>query len=432
MILSRHTISIALVILFVLSLYLLIALPLLQDSDTPLPGVETRDTKLVTQPVLPDASGTAPGESTEPVDPTPAGGSQLLEIYGRVVDSLGEPIEDVLVTEERYFFSTRSDASGNYRLLLDLPRHRLPVLAFLRAGFDAKRINPKREELQRQPLYELDVVLEDSVDTLRLTGWVGNDLGVALEGARVDISALDTTADKDYYLTVYSDQQGNFVLEGVRSETRYKLSVNLAPDYPVYHDPDFQVGADPEHLDIRLKSLSFVDLSGMILNPESAPVANFEIYIKNVTSGLHTRKIVSDSSGFFSLQGFPLGEVSLVTRGSEFFKISGLELSENDYSNLVLIVDKGDRYLTGWVHDEDGIAIVKAMVTLDAIQTRDGVESFSYRSTSTDSNGRFSFDGIAGGDHRISVYANGFNKLDVQHRFRNQSDQVHLTMTRHY
>ncbi|MCP4469317.1 MAG: carboxypeptidase regulatory-like domain-containing protein [Gammaproteobacteria bacterium] len=112
--------------------------------------------------------------------------------------------------------------------------------------------------------------------------------------------------------------------------------------------------------------------------------------------------------------------------------MSGLELSESDYANLVLIVDKGERYLTGWISDENGIAIEKAMVTLDATITDGSIEYFSYRSRSTDSTGKFSFDNVAGGDHRISVYANGFDKLDIQHRFHSQSDQVHLTLTRQY
>jgi len=414
----------------VLLLYLLIALPLLKDPQARLsaPASSSQIEGVVAQAAQPVVIG-ADFISADARPQT--SGSRLLEIFGQVVDARGQPIDDVLVTEERYFFNTRSDASGHYRILLDLPRNRLPVVNYLRAGFDAKRIKLKQSQLQQQPLYQLDVVLADSVDTLRLSGWVGNDLGVSLEGARVDISALNTKEGGNYYLTVFSDQQGNFVLEGVRAATHYKLTVNLAPEYPIYHDPDLYVGTDSGDLSILLKSLKFVNINGMILNPESAPIADFEIYIKNVTTGVHTRKIVSDSSGFFSLEEFPLGEVSLTTRGAEFYKISGLELSEIDYANLVLIVDKGDRYLTGWINDEDGIAIEKAMVTLDATISDGPIEYFSYRSRSTDSNGKFSFDHIAGGDHRISVYANGFNKLDIQHRFQSQSDQLHLTLSRH-
>ncbi len=417
-----------------LLLYLLIALPLLKEPEA-LPGLPLNSSpasSVTAQATKPDTHGV---ETTDviTVDSQPRdSGPRLIEISGRIIDTLGQPIEDVLVTEERYFSSAHSDAMGNYRMLLELPHHRLPVLNFLRAGYNGKRVKLEQAELQQQPIHRLDMILADSIDTIRLSGWIGNDIGASLEGARVDISSLDSSEDGGYYLTVFSDQQGNFVLEGVRAQKRYRLTINLAPEYAIYQDPDYYVGAEHDYISIRLKSLEFVNLNGMILNPETAPVGNLEIYIKNVTTGVHTRKIVSDSSGFFSLEEFPLGEVSLTTRGADFFKISGLKLSKSDYSNLVLIVDKGDRHLTGWVSDEDGIAIEKAMVTLDATINDGAIEYFSYRSSSTDNTGKFSFDGIASGDHRISIYANGFNKLDLPHSFRDQSDQLHLVLTRHY
>jgi hypothetical protein len=284
--------------------------------------------------------------------------------------------------------------------------------------------------LLENPLIELDVTLADSTDTLQLSGWVANDIGVALEGVRIDISTLKSAAEDNFYLTVFSDERGNFVLEGVPAMAHYRLSAALAPEYPVYSDDDYYLGSGPQQLQIELKSLKFVNVAGMIQNPESAPIADFEIYINNLSTGVHSRKIVSDSSGFFTLERFPLGEVSLSTRGPEFFKISGLDLTELDYANLVLIVDRGDSYLSGWVSDENGITVEKAMVTLDATITRDGVEFSSYRSLSTDSEGRFSFTNIAHGDHRLSVYANGFNKLQSTHSLPGQSEQLQITLTR--
>ena len=435
MTLLRITLSIFLLALMALSLYLLIALPLLQDPQaevkTPTrassgqPDTNTPTVPTGTVPVLNAAiSATAaipPGANTR---------SRLIEIFGTITDSTGQPLEDVLVTEERYFFTATSDASGNYRIRLDLPPNRLPTLSFLRAGYAGKRIKLTQSQRQQKPVVNLDAALTDNAGTLRLSGWVANDIGVALEGVRIEISALKSVAEDNYYLTVFSDDRGNFLLEGVPAMTHYRLKAILAPDYPVYSDDDFYVGPEPQQLQIELKSLKFVNLSGMILNPESAPVANFEIYIKNLTTGVHSRKIVSDSSGFFTLEGFPLGEVSLSTRGTEFYKISGLRLTDLDYANLVLVVDQGDRYLSGWVSDENGIAVEKAMVTLDASITNGSIEYYSYRSQSTDSNGRFNFDKVAGGEHRISVYANGYNNLNAVHSLPTQSDQLQLTLTR--
>jgi protocatechuate 3,4-dioxygenase beta subunit len=430
----RITLSIAVTTLLALSLYLLIALPLLKEPDTdtrstPATAADNDGREIVVDTDNITAEAIA---NTTPIDSgIRDSSSRLIEIYGQITDSQGQPIEDALVTEERYFFATRSDIDGRYRIRVDLPRHRLPEMNFLRAGYSAQRVKLTQEQLQHNPVYPLDVVLADSAETLRLSGWVANDLGIGLEGARVEISALEPETDKDYYLTVFSDERGNFVLEGVRSVTRYKLTATLAPEYPVYRNPDFYVGSDAEQLNIVLKSLKFVKLAGMILNPEAAPVANFEIYIKNVTTGVHSRKIVSDSSGFFSLEQFPLGEISLSTRGAEFHKISGIVLTEQNYSNLVLLVDRGDRYLSGWVSDENGVALQKAMVTLDTTFGDGRVEYFSYRSQTTDNSGWFSFENVAVGDHRISAYANGFNKLEASHSLHNQSDQIHIRMTRH-
>jgi protocatechuate 3,4-dioxygenase beta subunit len=435
MTLLRITLSIFLVALLALSLYLSIALPLLQDpqSEVKSRADETSgkaDTAgAVTSAVAAPAADTS-GTTVAVTQSQAADSSRLVEVFGSITDSIGQPIEDVLITEERYFFTASSDASGHYQVLLDLPRTRLPTLNFLRAGFAGKRITLTRAQMLEKPIVELDVMLGDSAETLQLSGWVANDIGVALEGVRIDISMLKPAAEDNYYLTVFSDERGNFVLEGVPAMTHYRLSAALAPEYPVYSDDDFYLGSDPQQLQIELQSLKFVNVAGMIQNPESAPVANFEIYINNLSTGVHSRKIVSDSSGYFSLEHYPLGTVSLSTRGPEFFKVSGLDLTDLDYANLVLIVDQGDRYLSGWVSDENGIAVAKAMVTLDATITRDGVEFSSYRSQSTDSDGRFSFTNIAQGNHRLSVYANGFNKLQSTHSLPEQSEQLQITLTR--
>lgn len=435
MTLLRITLSSFVVAFLALSLYLSIALPLLQDTQSEVksrPGETSGklDTASAAKPAVTAPATNATSAIAQATQPPVVTGPRFVEVFGSVTDSIGEPVEGVLITEERYFFTASSDSSGQYRVRLDLPRNRLPTLNFLRAGFAGKRIKLTRAQLLEKPFIELDVTLADSTDTLQLSGWVANDIGVALEGVRIDISTLKSAAEDNYYLTVFSDERGNFVLEGVPAMAHYRLSAALAPEYPVYRDDDYYLGSNPQQLQIELKSLKFVNVAGMIQNPESAPIADFEIYISNLSTGVHSRKIVSDSSGFFSLERFPLGAVSLSTRGPEFFKISGLDLTELDYANLVLIVDQGDRYLSGWVSDENGIAVEKAMVTLDATISRGGIEFSSYRSLSTDSNGRFSFANIAHGNHRISVYANGFNKLQTTHSLPEQSDQLQITLSR--
>jgi hypothetical protein len=263
---------------------------------------------------------------------------------------------------------------------------------------------------------------------------VGNDAGVALPGVRVELTAIEAGNGDNFYLTVFTDASGNFDLEGVSVREKHRLAIKPAPEYQGYRDNEFVASPSPERISIVLNSLKLVDIDGMILNPDAAPIPDFELQVSNITTGIHTRKIVSDASGFFSLRDFPLGAISLTShlasRGAEYFKISGLTLTDNEYRNLMLIVDKGNHQLSGWVSDEHGIGVAKAMVTMTAIIRDGSIEYFSYRSQSTDEAGRFTFANLGGGEHQLSVYANGFDNHDQLHRFDAQADEIQVSLTR--
>lgn len=439
MIFKRHITSIALIILLALAFYLL-------NATRPLPRSSPATSPM--QP--PPAAATTDKEQIEPSVASPSGspaqaiarvqadkqqsGSRSIEISGRVMDQQQEPIENVLITEERYFASARSDAAGNYRLLFDLPRHRFPTLHFLRHGFSGKRIAIDKTQLQQQAVVELNLELVEDPDSVSLSGWVGNDAGIALAGVQVELTAVEPGNGDDFFLTVFTDADGDFELEGAAAGKKHRLAVKPGPEYQGYQNNDFVVSRNPERISIILNSLKLVDIDGMILNPEAAPIADFELQVDNITTGIHSRRIVSDASGFFSLRGFPIGAINLSSRltssGAEYFRITGLTLTDNDYRNLILIVDKGYHQLSGWVSDEHGIGVAKAMVTMTA-RIQDGpVEYFSYRSQGTDQAGRFVFSNIGGGEHQLSVYANGFENYTRLHRFDARYDQIELSLTR--
>ena len=435
MIFKRLILPIAIVTLLTLALYWLIASRLLLDppETAPSPGASTNPAEIAKtefEPVITTESELPPVDTSNLQNSTNQGSTRLVEIFGRTLDRELQPVNDVFITEERYFFNTRSDAEGNYRISMNLPSHRYPTLNFLRHKFKGKRIKLTKELLQQKSSYELNVILEDNPDTVKLSGWVGNELGVALEGARVELTAQETFDGENYYLTVFSDPRGNFHLDGVQVGEKHRLSVNLAPEYPIFLDPDFSVSLNPKPLNIELKSLKFVDIDGMILNREAAPVADFEIYVSNVTTGVHSSKIVSDSSGFFSLKHFPVGEISLATRGSDIYEITGLVLTDNEYQNLQLTIDRGNHNLAGWIRGQNGIVPQRAMVTLDQTFHEGPVRYHQYRSQATDIDGRFTFSNLGSGEYRITTYAQGYQKQELMHRLRNQSDEVEVTLRR--
>ena len=107
-----------------------------------------------------------------------------LEIFGRVVDRHGQPIDNAMVTEERYFISTRTGSDGKYKILIAMPNNQYPVLRFLRSGFEDKRIEIGAGVLKQESVLELDVTLDDDLDSISIDGWVGDDIGVGLGGLK--------------------------------------------------------------------------------------------------------------------------------------------------------------------------------------------------------------------------------------------------------
>jgi len=421
--------AISIVISCTLGLYLLIAFQLLQEPDHPYVRESSAQPPAAAPftnaaPALKITTSAISTETPSAISRPSSSGRKLVEIFGRVSDRDGRPIEDALVAEERYFISTRTDAEGNYRIRLDLPQHRYPILHFLRNGYDGRRLRLSKKELDQSPAFELDVELEDALSSVNLQGWVGNESGIGLEGARVELAASYTRNRESFYLTEFTDASGRFEFEGVRAGETYRFSIRPKPAYPYYEDPDFEVTQNPAPLSIVLKHLEFAEIDGMIVDRNSTPVANYEMYVSNITTGIHSRKIVSDSSGFFTLRNFPLGELDLTTRGAEFFRIAGVKLTASSYQNLRLVVDRGGQYLTGWVADENGVAVEKAMVTLDRKFFDDGVESSSYRSRRTDRNGRFAFADLGDGSYQVTVYAQGYEKQAFQHDFDTQPGEV--------
>ena len=282
------------------------------------------------------------------------GTRRRLELFGRVTDEDGQPIEDVRISVERNIYSTSTGADGKYEITLEIIEHHNPVLQFLRSGYRGKRIRMSKQELSQQSRKQLDVVLTETLESVTVNGWIGNEFGTGLESVKIELAPASIQGEEGTYLTVLSGETGNFSLAGIKSGVRYSLSAYATLEYSSYLDANFVVTQNPQQLNIILESLRLIDINGMIVNREGTPIPNFEMYMTNISTGTHVKKLVSDSSGFFSLINYPVGEVSFSTRGPEYFKITGLTLSESSYRTLMLVVDKGNHYLSGWVSDGGG------------------------------------------------------------------------------
>jgi hypothetical protein len=352
-----------------------------------------------------------------------------IQVFGRVLDEYRQPVENVLVSEDRYFYYTRSNSDGLYRLTLKLPKHKFPVLNFLRSGYEGDRVYISADQTKNSPEVELNVTLLESTDSIKVSGWIGNEIGENLPGQKIGIFSRGSQSLKNIDQTAVSDENGEFVFEALKPDIDYELEVYTSPQYAPYSIHDLILTRTTPRLNIVLKKLKFLQVSGMFVDVHGAPVPNFEIDMINISTGIHLRKIVSDSSGFFSLDNFPSGEVRFSSRPPEHFTITGLKLTENEYKQLTLVVDKGSYQLSGWIIDQNGVAVNRAMVLFDAEVTREGIKSASNRSSVTDSNGYFHFDQLANTPHQITIYATGFNKKEILHRFQSRSSEVFISLS---
>jgi hypothetical protein len=353
---------------------------------------------------------------------------ERLEVFGIVVDENNLPIDDVLISDEISGNGTRSNADGQYRIFLQLPKFNNPLLNFLRTGYKGKRIGLSAEEFKNEPSVELNVTLIEATNTTSLHGWVGNDIGAGLPNLKIRLVSKGGLGIGTIFYVVHSDDKGDFSFEGIRSGLAYKLEVYPPPGYSSFSIHVLNITQNTPRLNIVLDQFNLVGLRGMVVNREGAPVPDFKMLLESVSTNFPVESISTDSSGFYSLDKFPTGEVKFSTLAPEYFRISGITLDRNQAQNLILVVDKGTYYLSGWVSDENGIPLENARVTLEASINMDETISYSYRSSYTDIAGGFSFADVGNKSHLITVYAEGLEKKETTHRFTSPSDNIHITV----
>lgn len=270
----------------------------------------------------------------------------------------------------------------------------------------------------------------DAHSTTSFNGWIGSDLGESLKGQQIRIASRGMMNQEHFTHTAFSDENGKFSFESIRAGILYTLEVYPTPGFANFEIEKLLVSSPMPQLNIVLDTLQFVDVTGMIVDGEGTAISNFEIVAKNITTGRHVEEFASDSSGFFRIEYFPLGEVNFLTKPPDYINITGMHLSNENYHNLVLTVDWGRYYLSGWVSDKNGAAVVGARVNLDGEIVKGGTKSFSYRSKTTDSAGTFSFDDVGSKNHVITVYAMGFVTQEIQHQFHSSASEVNIVLSR--
>ena len=273
----------------------------------------------------------------------------------------------------------------------------------------------------------IDEQLHPVEATVVVSGSVGDASGAALADREIDVTSQGFGGENISHARLVSDQQGEFTLQLV-PERQYQLHIEASDDYAGFTLDSF-TNAEAERLrNIVLERVELVDVDGVIVDMDSAPVADFELSLRHLSLDYPDRVIRSDSSGFFSLKGFPAGAWRIATGQSDYFRIKGLELQPGEYRNLTLMIDRGSYHLSGWVRDGYGTPLAEVMVTLKSAFATDEYHSFSYRSKATDANGAFEFANLGGNQLTIGIYATGFETYQNQHNFSSFSDRLEIVL----
>jgi len=271
---------------------------------------------------------------------------------------------------------------------------------------------------------------ESAVATASLSGWVRSPSGEALDAVRIVLHSQGFDGDEPATRNLDSDARGEFRFDDLVAGRRYRLEISPGAGHAGFKLDSIVAQADGSFHEITVETIRLVDADGMIVDANLAPIPNFTFRLRSLVTDFPERAITSDSSGYFRLEGFPEGELSIATTNRDFYRIKGLELKADEYRTLTLVVDRGNFHLTGFVSDEYGTPQEGARVTIKSAFADDEYHSFSYRSTLTDASGIFEFAELGGTRYTLGVYAKGFESYIRNLEFQSFADTLHVQLER--
>jgi len=267
-------------------------------------------------------------------------------------------------------------------------------------------------------------------NTVTVSGWIGNESGTGLAGVEVEVESSGFDGEEITLHKTSSGQRGKFIFAELISGRQYRLEIKPSGEYAGFILDTFAAGQANAPGEIILDRINLVDVDGMIVDTSYAPVANLKLEVRSLSVAYPDRSISSDSSGYFSLQAFPAGEVRIATNATDYYHIKGLELHPDEYRKLTLVIDRGNYHLAGWVSDENGAPLAEIHVTLKSTFATDDYNSNSYRLRVTDGNGAFDFSELGGYPVTLEVYADGFETHVQQHEFQSFSDTLQIRLSK--
>lgn len=203
-----------------------------------------------------------------------------------------------------------------------------------------------------------------------------------------------------------SNAQGEVVFDNMPAASDYQVTVTPEGAYENYRRRGLRIDADHPSFTVVLQALRTGVLRGDIVNPEGQPVPNFVIWVRSRAKDRGILRTRSDSVGLFRIEDFPEGPFEVFSR-EVLLRITGLYFEADANDMVTLVVDHGPHQLSGRVFDRHGQPVFGAVVVLTWRRNSGDVQSTVENRTLTDTNGAFTFDGLAYGEHELMVSLTG-------------------------
>ena len=284
-----------------------------------------------------------------------------------------------------------------------------------------KIILVQNEELPNEPKLT-------SPKIVNVHGRVSDKQGKGIGGMQVEISSGLASLTKKQLYTSISDANGNFIINGLAPGDEYQLEVLALGAYAGTWLKPLTIEENMGSIAVVVDSLELTSLDGTIVGTDYTPVAGFEILIRNTDIAYPGDKIVTDDSGYFQLNDFPVGNIHMSTSGEEHFEVTGITLSPDVYRNLTLVLDKGLYELSGQITDSFNQPIVQARIESTSVFSGDHYQSSSYRLRVTNEDGNFVFTGLGEWDHRLVIDAPGYQQVIINYNFQTLEDELLVTL----
>ncbi len=199
-----------------------------------------------------------------------------------------------------------------------------------------------------------------------LPGRVVSNDGVAIEGARVEVTSLA----KDYQgsAVAISDDGGYFILDGMSRDT-YQLHCS-AEGYSEKIVPAVDISAGNYNVVMNRQG----SVTGWVTNIANVPVRKFSLFlmrahISGEANYLNDSRSFDSADGKFSYDGIDPGSYVLEARASDFAdtrsEVFTIELGMTQPPQVRIHMLRGGT-ICGHVYDSSGAPLARALITLNA------------------------------------------------------------------